>query len=154
MRSVTLCVISACAFGGLPRVVTAQASSTDSSAVRQAVQRFHDALARGDSAAAAALLAEDAVVLEAGEIESRSEYQAHHLPADIQFAAAVPSKSGPFRVVVAGDVAWVSSTSDLVGTFDGRAINSIGAELVVLSRTPGGWKIRAIHWSSRRRPTP
>jgi hypothetical protein len=36
---------------------------------------------------------------------------------------------------------------------NGRAINSSGAELMVLVRTSSGWKISAIHWSSRaRRP--
>jgi hypothetical protein len=28
------------------------------------------------------------------------------------------------------------------------------AELVVLSRSAGGWRIRAIHWSSRPRSSP
>ena len=52
-------------------------------------------------------------------------------------------------VVVRGDAAWVSSTSSTTGEYRGRQINSRGAELMVLSREPDGWKIRAIHWSSR-----
>jgi ketosteroid isomerase-like protein len=154
MRVATLFMISACAIGGMPMAAVAQATSTDSIVVREAVQRFHDALARGDSAVALALLGEDAIVLEAGGIESRAEYRAHHLPGDMRFAAAVPSKLGPLRVVLAGDVAWVTSTSEVVGTFEGRVISSVGAELAILTRTSGGWQIRAIHWSSRRRPTP
>jgi hypothetical protein len=31
-------------------------------------------------------------------------------------------------------------------------VNSIGAELMVLTRMMDGWKISAIHWSSRTRP--
>ena len=154
MRHATLLLIITSAFGGMARAVSAQASSTDSIAVTEAVRGFHNALARGDSAAALALLAEDAVILEAGEIESRAEYRAHHLSADIQFAAAIPSAPGPLSVMLTRDVAWVTSTSATVGTFQGRAINGIGAELVVLTRTPRGWRIRAIHWSSRRGPTP
>ena len=53
---------------------------------------FHAALAAGDSAAALALLAPDAVVLESGEVETRAEYAAHHLAADIEFSRAVPSQ--------------------------------------------------------------
>ena len=144
---------------GLTLAVTAaplpaQSPAADSLAVTTVVQRFHDALARGDSAAALGLLAEDAVVLEAGGVETRAEYRGHHLPADIRFVQAVPGKAGPSRVVVQGDVAWVSGSSENVGSFDGRAVNSTSAELMVLSRTPAGWRIRAIHWSSRRRTAP
>ncbi|MGH7510876.1 MAG: hypothetical protein ACREMZ_15595 [Gemmatimonadales bacterium] len=38
--------------------------------------------------------------------------------------------------------------------FRGHAINTVGAEPMVLTREPDEWKIRAIHWSSRRRPRP
>jgi ketosteroid isomerase-like protein len=54
---------------------------------------------------------------------------------------------------VRGDAAWVSSTSTTTGEYRGRQVNSSGAELMVLARTPQGWRIAAIHWSSRtRRP--
>ena len=135
------------------RVTKTQQSAGDSAAVAQVVTRFHAALAEGDSATALALLAQDVVVLESGGVESRDDYRAHHLPADIEFARAVPSTKGPVRVVVQGDVAWASSTSTTQGEFRGRAINSNGAELMVLARATGGaWTIRAIHWSSRARP--
>ncbi|HET9453194.1 MAG TPA: nuclear transport factor 2 family protein, partial [Gemmatimonadaceae bacterium] len=99
------------------------------------------------------LLAPDAVILESGGAETVAEYRAHHLPADIAFAAAVPSNRTVTRVVVRGDMGWVASTSTTQGEFRGRAINSAGAELMVLTRTGDGWRISAIHWSSRaRRP--
>lgn len=116
-----------------------------------AVTAFHDALARADSAAALALLAPDAVILESGDLETRAEYRAHHLPADIAFTRAVPSTGESSTVVLAGDVAWVTSTSRSTGTFQGRPVNSQNAELIVLSRDSAGWRIRAIHWSSRSR---
>ncbi len=134
-----------------PAPCAAQGAAADSAAVVLVVRQYHEALARRDSASALALLADDVVVLEAGGMESRAEYRAHHLPADMAFAAAVPRTPGPLRVTLAGDVAWVASTSETTGTFDGRAVDSAGAELMVLSRSPAGWRIRAIHWSSRRR---
>ncbi len=128
-------------------------AQNDSAAVAAVVERYHRALAGGDSAAALALLAPDAVIVESGGVETREEYRAHHLPADIQFARAVRSERGPARVVIVGDVAWVSSTSTTQGTYRERPIDSAGAELMVLTRESGGWTIRAIHWSSRtRRP--
>ncbi|MEJ7810241.1 MAG: DUF4198 domain-containing protein [Gemmatimonadaceae bacterium] len=131
----------------------ARAAPSDSADVTAVVARYHAALAAGDSAAALALLAPDAVVLESGGVETRDEYRSHHLPADIGFARAVPSTRGALRVVVRGDVAWATSTSTTQGQYQGRAINSAGAELMVLAREAAGWRIRAIHWSSRtRRP--
>jgi uncharacterized protein (TIGR02246 family) len=126
-------------------------SVSDSAAVAAVVERYHRALAGGDSAAALALLAPDAVILESGSVESRAEYRSHHLTADIEFARAVPNRRGPVRVRVRGDAAWASSTSTTQGQFRGRAINSAGAELMVLTRAADGWRIAAIHWSSRTR---
>lgn len=126
-------------------------AASDSSEVLAVVMKYHAALESGDSLAAVALLSADAVVLESGGVETRAEYRAHHLPADIEFARAVPSKRGPITVRVRGDAAWASSTSTAQGEFRGRAVNSSGAELMVLSRESDGWKIRAIHWSSRTR---
>jgi ketosteroid isomerase-like protein len=129
----------------------AQAQSPDSAAVAGTVSAFHQALAAGDSAAALALLAPDVTILESGGRESLAEYRSHHLPGDIQFAQAVPSIRGQLSVTVAGDVAWAVGTSVTTGTIEGRTINSTGAELMVLTRSSGTWRIRAIHWSSRRR---
>jgi ketosteroid isomerase-like protein len=136
---------------------TAVHPSRDSSAVARTIDQFHAALAAGDPGAALALLASDAIIMEAGDIQSKAEYAAHHLQEDIAFSKAIASTRSSVRVVVDGNVAWASSTSVTEGWFNGRAINSAGAELVVLSRVgapgkqPGRWRIRAIHWSSRRR---
>lgn len=131
------------------RTGEAAASANDSAAVLAVVERYHDALARGDSTTALSLLARDAVILESGGFETRAEYRSHHLPGDIAFARAVRRERGPIRVTIQGDVAWVSSTSTSRGEYRGRTVNSAGAELMVLSRGPDGWWIRAIHWSSR-----
>jgi ketosteroid isomerase-like protein len=134
------------------RVTKAPSLGADSAAVAAVVRRFRDALAAGDSTTALALLAPDVTVLESGGTETLADYRAHHLPADIEFARAVPNTPGPTRVAVQGDVAWVSSSSTTQGEFRGRAVNSAGAELMVLTRSAsGGWIIRAIHWSSRTR---
>ena len=121
----------------------------DTAAIVAVVERYHEALARGDSATALSLLAPDAVILESGGVETRAEYRSHHLPGDIAFSRAVRRERGPMRITIQGDVAWVSSTSTTRGEYRGRPVNSAGAELMVLSRESDGWRIRAIHWSSR-----
>lgn len=127
------------------------AAPADSAEVAATVDRFHRALAAADSAGALALLTDDVQILESGGTEDRAEYRSHHLGSDIEFARTVPSRRGATAVRVHGDVAWATSTSTTEGTFRGRAINSAGAELMVLVRTPEGWRIAAIHWSSRNR---
>lgn len=118
-------------------------------AVEETVRAFHAALAAGDSVAALRLLAPDAVILEAGGLETRAQYREHHLPGDLAYAKAVPSDRARPTIVVSGDVAWVVGTSRTTGIYRERPVNSTGAELMVLSRGPSGWVIRAVHWSSR-----
>ena len=128
--------------------------SADSAEVTSAVAAFHAALVAGDSAAALARLTPDVQVLESGSTETLAEYRAHHLPADMAFARAVPSERRVLRVTVMDSVAWVTATSRSLGTFRGRTVDSDGAELMVLTRRAGQWQIRAIHWSSRSRRRP
>lgn len=109
------------------------------------------ALEAGDTATVKTLIAPDLQVLEGGEVESRAQYFAHHLAADIEFARAVPSKRTVVSYTREGNVAWLVSTSTTNGNFRGREVNSVGAELMILSGTPEGWKIRAVHRSSARR---
>ena len=134
-----------------PLAEVASRTQDDSLAAARVLDRFHAALAAGDSVAALALLAPDVVILESGGSENLAEFRSHHLAADIEFARAVKSDRGPRRVTIRGDVAWVTSTSTAVGEFRGRQINSSGAELAVLVRMDAGWRIAAFHWSSRTR---
>jgi hypothetical protein len=108
-------------------------------------------LSTGDTAGINELLAPDLRVLEGGTVENLQEYLSHHLSADIEFAKAVKEKRNPFSYRCIGDVAWLVSTSTATGNFNGRDINSDGAELLILSRTQKDWQLRAIHWSSARR---
>ena len=134
--------------------VPSQSVSSDSSAVAAVVDSYHKALSSGDSALALNLLADDATILESGGLETRAEYRSHHLAGDIGFARAVRSVRGPLTVTLNGATAWTSSTSTTQGEFNGRPINSIGAESMVLTRSGTSWRIRSIHWSSRNRRPP
>lgn len=119
--------------------------------VAAVVDAFHSALAAGDSATALSMLADDVTILESGGVEDKEHYRSGHLSGDMRFAQAVPRERGDIEVSVMGDVAWAHSTSITQGQMGDREINSQGAELVVLAREGGVWKIKAIHWSSRRR---
>ncbi len=114
------------------------------------VDAFHAALKGGETAAALALLTPEVMIFEEGGAErSRDEYAAHHLGSDAAFAAAseaaVTSRSGQ----IVGDVAWIMSEGRTTGEFNGRAVDRLTTETMVLERRADGWRIRHIHWSSR-----
>ena len=134
---------------GVPGSLAAGSAVTDSAAVAGIVERFHAAYASGDSNAVVAMLAPDVVLLESGGTETLDEYRSHHLPGDLGYAKSVKITRAPVRVVVRGDAAWAWSTSRAAGEFRGRTLNVAAAELIVLVRDAGRWRIAAIHWSSR-----
>lgn len=126
----------------------------DTAAVRAVAEAFFDALAAHDTLAVAALLHADARVLEAGRIETRAEYLAHHVHSDAAFLDAMTPSEVQRTAWVLGDVAWVSTQSRLQGVYRDRARDLDSAELLVLRRdasAPQGWSIAAVHWSSRAR---
>jgi len=142
-----LAVASMAALGGAAPAAQAQ----ETQAVVDVIEAFHAALVAGDSTTALSLLADDVVILESGGTENKDHYRNGHISGDMRFAQAAPRERGDIDVRVLGDVAWASSTSITQGRLGDREINSQGAELVVLARDGGSWKITAIHWSSRNR---
>lgn len=113
------------------------------------VNRFRGALQDGNVAQVLALLAPDVLVYEAGaEQLSREDYIAHHLKADIAELATVYvdtlSQSGHTN----RNSAWVTTRSRWIGReADPRPPASV-TETIVLQRSPQGWRIVHIHWSS------
>ena len=126
-------------------------SSGDEAAVTATLEAFYGAMKTGDTAAAMAQIAPDAVFLETGRIETRDEYEKNHLPLDIGFEKQVTGKRSPWRVNLKGDAAWVIATTEFDGTFDGGPVSFTSQQLAVLTRETEGWRIRSIHWSSMRR---
>jgi ketosteroid isomerase-like protein len=138
----TALLVTAC---GSPRPVPPNESE-----VTAIVESFYGAIKKGDVAAAMSVIAPDAVFLESGKLETRAEYEANHLPADIEFEMQVTGKRSPMRVTFEGNTAWVIALTEYDGTFEGDPVRFVSAQLVVLTRDSGNWLIRTIHWSSRR----
>lgn len=114
------------------------------------VDAFHAALSQGDAAKARALLADDALIFEAGFVErSAAEYSTHHMPGDMAYSKAVPSvvtrRSGDSD----GNTAWISSEGRTTGSYKGKPVDRLSTETMVLVSSGGVWRIRHIHWSSR-----
>lgn len=133
--------------GHAQTVASVSAEATDAAS---AVDAFHAALKVGDTEAALALLAPEVMIFEEGGAErSRDEYASHHLASDAAFAAASEASVARRSGWAEGDVAWITSEGRTTGQFNGRAVDRLTAETMVLKRHADGWRIHHIHWSSR-----
>lgn len=127
--------------------------ASEAQAAASVVDAFHAALEAGETEAALALMAEDAMVFEEGAAErSRAEYASHHLQADAAYAAASESTMARRVGRTSGDLAWIMSEGRTVGQAGNSATARLTVETMVLAREPDGWRIKHIHWSSRAAP--
>ena len=155
--SVRFLVLTAALWSGLAALAAGPAAAQSQNASAQVLavaDAFHAALHSGDSAAVMRLIADDGLMLEAGGVETRAQYEKDHLPADIEFEKTTSTQRKMLGLTVVGNAAWAVFTSDVTGTFENRPVDFIGTELMVLSRESAGWRIRAIHWGSRARRPP
>ena len=132
-------------------VAAAQAPALSEPARQAAavVDSFHAALARGDQEAAAALMADDALIFEEGGAErSKAEYRTHHLPADAAFSQAMRPSISRRSGEAGGALALITTEGRTTGSFRGKAVDRLTTETMVLRRAGQGWKIVHIHWSS------
>jgi ketosteroid isomerase-like protein len=117
------------------------------------VEAFHAAMGRGDAAAVADFLLEDAVIYEQGGAESsKAEYVQAHLPGDIAYSQGMTDTVTDRRASAQDGIAWVLTQGRTTGTHDGKKVDRLTTETMVLRKTKGAWRIAHIHWSSRGAP--
>ena len=147
-HALTIAFVSVLAAGPL----AAQSATDESASVIAVVDRFHTAITTGNSAVAMQLLSEDAVMLEAGGVESRAQYVKDHLRLTSNSRRPSPPSGARIRVVVLGDTAWATSTGEMTGTFQGKPIALTGTELMVL-QSRARWLAGSRHRMVLARPT-
>lgn len=114
------------------------------------VDRFFAALKAGELEKAGAELDPHVIILESGGAErSAAEFLGGHAKADAQFLKGAHHVLHHRTARVSGDLAWVSSESELHVEKDGKPSTISSTETMVLRSGPEGWKIVHIHWSSR-----
>ncbi len=114
------------------------------------IERFGRSLAAGDLKTVETLLDADVLILETGGAErSRNEYLGHHAIGDAKFLKGTHSEIKRRTARVDGGLAWVGTESELHASKDGKPITLLSTETMVLKKTPAGWQIVHIHWSSR-----
>jgi len=110
---------------------------------------FNDAIARGDSATARALLMPGVLIFESGHAErSADEYSRHHLPSDIEFMAGMKIEQLSRNSGGEQTTGWVATKSRMRGHYKGKAVDLDSTATLVLTLTSAGWRIVHIHWSS------
>jgi ketosteroid isomerase-like protein len=125
-------------------------SAEMSEAAVGAAEAFRAAIVANDSTLAAAIILEDALILEGGGVETREHYLSGHFNGDGAFLSAMTRELKDRKVSVSGHAAWITTTSRLHGNYRDRDIDMTSAELLVLEHSDAGWKVAAVHWSSRQ----
>ncbi len=138
--------------GLLAACAPAQQPANDDAGVAAAAKEFQTAMDTGDAPTVMRYIADDALMMEGGTIENRMQYEQNHLPADLEFAKGMTAKRMPVQQTVRGDVAWVRTSTEFRGTFEGKPLALLSLETMVMTREPEGWKIKALHWSGMRLP--
>lgn len=118
---------------------------------KEVVALFHAALAAGDKAKVAELMAPGVAIYESGFVEaSRSEYASHHLGDDIAFAKTTTRKVLKQSERIDGNLAVVWQETETTGATRGKDVHIFGTETSILEKKPEGWVISHVHWSSRK----
>ena len=117
--------------------------------VVQVLDDFRMAIISNNQEEASELLTNDARILESGGIETKEEYLSHHFHSDGKFLSAMGQEVKSQKVKSNGKTAWLSTVSHMQGTYDDQDISINSAELAVLVKIDGDWKISSVHWSSR-----
>lgn len=122
----------------------------EAGAAATVVDAFHAALKAGEPAKAAALMADEALIFEAGGAErSKADYARGHLAADARFESTAVSTPEQRSGAASGGLAWIATEGRVTAQSAGKAIERLTTETMILKRTPAGWRIVHVHWSSR-----
>jgi ketosteroid isomerase-like protein len=96
------------------------------------------------------LLDPNVLILQGGNAErSRKEYAVHHLSSDLKFMKSVQYRLERQSGDTVGELAWVASEACLTGSPEGKSVDVVSKETLVLKKASTGWKIVHVHWSSR-----
>jgi ketosteroid isomerase-like protein len=132
-----------------PARALASALSGGAADAAAVVDAFHSALKTGDVDRAASLLSDDVTIFESGGAErSKADYAAGHLGADAKFEGAASVTVRQRTGFASGDIAWIATEGRIQGRSGDKAIDRLTTETMVLRKTPAGWRIVHVHWSS------
>lgn len=135
----------------LPQSGTAQiqpVSETDSIQAVETLHAFRDAIISGDRLKAGQEMSEDAIVMQAGQQCDRETYINKHIIPECKYVYSV-NQSVDHRILrQRGNLIWISSSYNVKVQHQGdKPVHRKLAELAILRKEKGSWKIDMIHWS-------
>ena len=145
-------LIAAPAFAQSTQANTAQvAQSPGEAEATKVVDDFMTALSNNQLEAARQSMTPNAVVIANGLVlGTRDGYIDGAAKADAVAMKSVRSRELMHRdSQVGAQVGWVVSEKRMVGDAAGQMRAMVLTETFLLAKTPSGWKISGIHWSSR-----
>lgn len=118
---------------------------------KDVLENLQMALAKGNKAKVLEVLSPNVTIYESGYVErTRSEYESHHLDADIEFSKTSTRKILKQSEKKEGDMAIVLQETETKAKIDGQEMIILGTTTATLEKTNGKWLITHIHWSSRK----
>ena len=114
------------------------------------LEAFHAALYSNDLETVYDSFHPDALISEEGKLEDGLDsYIETHLSLEMDMLEALSRSYMGEQIMVFNGVAWATTTTRLHGTYEGRYIDVLQVETMVMLHGPDGWKIRQVHWSNR-----
>ena len=119
-------------------------------AVRAAVDAYHQAFERKDTAALEKLFHPDLLVFEGGGVDRGAKaYLEHHLGPELKELKSWTNTGMEIQVQVEGAMAYATCAFTYEAAFtNGKMSRGKATESLVLVKADGGWRIRHLHWSS------
>lgn len=131
-------------------LLCASTSALASDKALTSLNQFHQSLKQGDQKQVLTWLLDDALIYESGFAENKTEYASHHLAADIEFAKATQSTIKKSAIHCSDTQCVVTRESEITGEFKSKPVHSLTLETAVLVLHDGQWKIKHVHWSTRK----
>jgi len=108
-----------------------------------------NAIAIGDVNSLRSIVAPDVLIFESGSMESSlTEYEGHHMPADMAFMKTMRREVISQQVIDSGDSATVVTRARVHGKYKDQEFDLNSTETLLMKRVNEQWKIIHIHWSS------
>lgn len=142
---VLLGLTSSVAAGAQSRAAEILRRISDSSAVVQVIERFHQALATDDTATVFRVLAASAVYIDKDEVLTVADLRGDRMAGKGRWERVIERRKGPIHVRVSGDMAWAYWVWRIQARAQPELISGSEAETIVLTRVGTTWLIAAIH---------
>lgn len=155
MKKMTLGILVASALAAAPLAAQNETHAKKSSSPTEVASAYLDAMDTADLDRAEALFARESSIFEGGGEEGTwKNYREHHIGPELaEFSSFKTTKGKPEEEVSAdGSMAMVAWPLEYrIVLKDGKTVESKGTVTFVLVREGGAYRIRHLHWSSRKK---